>query len=873
MAGWQLDSARFAKEVFVPARAGWDVGRNLFRLFQLPLDVNDDELVEQAVRGVESHLKRSALAGVNAGVAGSLRHGFADYAATMRETSRRSAHRDQVRAERRDLAEQVRVDLRGMPALQPAELDALAARVASRFVRREVEELLAEARIAVREPVDLAVPPQPPQWSNLRLALRTLGRSGLAEYLAARGLGPRASAEDLRRTRATVDRSASGDALTAEETVLTAVGRMVAAGTLAEALRRELVEELTEAADQGPAALQRALARPEVRKRVAALGLPAVDDLAYALLCRVRPVGGADERWREEVRHAMTARDLRSALDILDVRSGLPPDLVDLRTRLRAELAEVAAQLTAAIAEERGGDTETAAVRYQTVLRTCQDPAAEEGLRRCLPPAPAVASARVEGDRVVVSWTAAPVRAGEPTYRVVRRADAGRHAGRSELTGAVGTTATTFVDTDPPAGTPLGYEVSTVRAEVASARAAVAPSVVVLRAVDGLVAEVDDAEVRLRWRLPDGALGARVRRTGGPGGADPASPVDVSAATTTAYDPTVTSGHHYTYAVEAAYDQGGTRTYAAQVTVEAHPQAPPDPVTDLTLHEQEGGTALVRWTPPLQGRVELRQVLTAPPTSGTILAADADLGEAVPAVRREAGGVRIVLPADGRRRWLVPLTVAGELGAVGAAVEHDRRLPPVVDLQAHAQGPIVRLTWVWPGRAGEARVLVRVGAPVEGPHDPAAAVHRISAAVYGQSGFRVPGQPGVAQWFAVGVTAYDDGREVYGPLTQVTLAARPTARYAIRPAGRGRRRLVVTGAAPLPAVQLRYRVTSPPLRRDEGESLLTLTPSTADDETMSAEFDLPRARPLHLRAFALDVATDLVPDHPEQLRVDRGWWR
>jgi hypothetical protein len=137
----------------------------------------------------------------------------------------------------------------------------------------------------------------------------------------------------------------------------------------------------------------------------------------------------------------------------------------------------------------------------------------------------------------------------------------------------------------------------------------------------------------------------------------------------------------------------------------------------------------------------------------------------------------------------------------------------------------------------------------------------------------LPARPGFAQWYAVAVTAYDDGREVHGPLTQVVLAARPIARYAIRPAGRGRRRLVVTGAAPLPAVQLRGRVTSPPLRREEGDPLVTVTPATAHDESMSAEFDLPRERPLHMRAFALDVATDLVPDHPEQLRVDRGWWR
>ena len=45
MAGGQLDTRRFAEEVFVPVRDGWDVGHNLFRFFQLPLDVSDDAVM------------------------------------------------------------------------------------------------------------------------------------------------------------------------------------------------------------------------------------------------------------------------------------------------------------------------------------------------------------------------------------------------------------------------------------------------------------------------------------------------------------------------------------------------------------------------------------------------------------------------------------------------------------------------------------------------------------------------------------------------------------------------------------------------------------------------------------------------------------
>jgi hypothetical protein len=865
MAGWQLDARRFADEVFVPARDGWNVRNNLFRFFQLPVDVHDDELVEQAVRGVESYLKRSSLAGVHATVASSLRQNFSTCATTMRETARRDQHRAQVLAERRAFADQVRKAMGDMPALRVDELDDYVARWKSRFVRREVEEALAKAHIAVRDPVELVVPAPLPRWADVRLPLLALGHSDLAEYLAVRKLGPGATTADVRQVRMALDRTASGDARTEEEIVLTALEQMVSAGTLADALRRELIDELTNVAEQGKAALDAALARRDVGRRVRDLGFPEGDELAYALLCRIHPVGGADKRLRVEVQQALACRDVRTALALLVGQGSLPLDLADLRLRLQADLTEVDAGLAAAATLE-ATDPEAAAARYLAVLRIACEPDAESGLHRCRPPAPPSATARVEGERVVVAWAAAAVRAGDPQYRVVRRVDAGPHAGRTEL---ATTSDTTALDPDAPAGTAVAYEICTVRGDVTSVDVVSAGPVVVLRAVSGLAAESGDDEVRLRWQLPYAAVGVRLRRTGdGP-------PVELAAATTTAHDPTARSGRHYTYAVEAAYDRDGERSFAQAVTVVAHPQRPPDAVTDLALTEEPGGVAVVTWTPPDNGIVQLRLVHRPPPAASTILlTAEAELGEPLRVLRREPAGVHVALPADGRRRWVVPVTVAGELGVVGAAVEQDRRLPPVADMHAVRQGHMVRLSWRWPGRTGEARVLVREGGPVQGPRDAGANLVRITRAMFEQSGCRLPDHPEADAWFAVSLTAYDDGQEVHGPLVQVMLAARPRARYAIRPAGRGRRQIVVTGSA-LPPVELRYRVAYPPLRRDEGFAIVTVRPTTVDATAMAAEFALPKGRPLHLRAFAADPdhELELVPEDPEQLRVDRGrWW-
>jgi hypothetical protein len=861
MDGWKLDTKRFADEVFVPvAREDWDVGSNLFRFFQLPIDICDDALIEQAVRGVDGHLKRSSLAGVHANVASTLRHGFTAHATTMRETARRDAHRRQVLAERRLFVEHVRADMREMPALQVAALDELAGRWRAQLVRREIEELIAEAGIAVRDPVELVAPPLPSRWSDVRLSLRTLGQTDLWDFLGSRRLGPDASPADVRRVREALDRTGSGDALIAEEKVLTEIGRLASAGALADALRRELVDELANAAERGRAVLDTALARPDVRRRIRALGLPDADELGYALLCRASPAGAGDARWRDDVQQAVVAREPRTALDILEIQGTLPADMIDLRDRLRADMAAVTDGLAAAAALE-ATDPEGAASRYLSVLRIAREAEAEAGLRRCRPPAPPSAGARVEGDRVVITWESAPVRAGDPAYKVVRRVDHGPRAGRTEL---AATPDLSVVDTDAPAGVPVHYEVSTVREGATSGWGAGAGPVVVLRAVSGVVAEVGDGEVRLRWRLPDGAVGVRLRRSEG------GRPVDLPAGTTAAHDTGVTSGRRYTYSIEAAYASG----HAAAVTVDAHPQRPPAAVDDLVLTDEPNGVAVVRWTPPDDGDVVLRLDDRPPPAPGTILmAADADLGAPVRVLRRDPDGARILLPADGRRRWLVPITVSGEIGVVGDAVERDGRLPAVKGLRAVRQGNVVRLSWEWPPRAGEARVLVREGGPVDGALDPAATVVRISRAVYDQAGCRVPHRPGVDVWVAVGLTAHDDAEPVHGPLRHVGLPARSVAHYTIRPGGWGRWQIVVSGSPGLPRVQLRCRVTYPPLRRDEGVELVTVQPENSDATTMTAEFDLPRGRPLHLRAYADPDSVELVPEDPEQLCIDRRrWW-
>ena len=727
-----------------------------------------------------------------------------------------------------------------------------------------MEEALTAAGIEVRDPVRLEVATLPTGWQDLRRKLRRLGRRTLAAYLDDRGLTAGATAADVVRKRNALDRTARGELLRAEQAVLTAVERLVSQGSLAATLRRELIDELVEAAEDDAAALDAMLDRPGVLARARALSLPERADLAYAVLCRARPLGTERSTWRADYDQAVAARDLRGEVEVLASQPNLAPEWADVLTRKRAELAALDAELAAAATEE-ATDPEAAAARYLAVLRTAQEPAAETGLARCHPPAPDGASAQVEGDRVRVEWGPAPVRAGSATYRVTRRVDEGPRAGR-ELVEE--TAQTGVVDADPPGGVPVRYEVTTVRAGAASVGAGATPAVVVLPAVRDLAADPGDDEVRLSWTLPEGAVGVRLRRQ------HDTARVELPAGTTTAHDPTAHSGEHYVYTVEAAYDVGGERRHATPAVVAARPQAPPDAVGDLSVVEDADGTsAVATWTAPAAGAVELRVTHRPPPQAGTLLRADARLGEPATLLGRDPAGVRVELPTDGRRRWVVPVTVAGNLAAVGRAVEHDRRLPAVTGLRAVRQGDEVRLTWEWPPRAGEARVLSRAGHRVTGPTDPQAGVVRITRARYERSGCRLPVEPGAEAWFAVCVTAYDAGEEVHGPITQMSVATPAVVSYAIVPAGRDRRRLDVTGPSPLPAVQVRVRAKLPPLTPDDGVAVLTLPPPDPDATTMSAPFDLIPGRQLHLRAFSLRAGVELRPEDPRQLRVERGWWR
>lgn len=862
MQNWELDRRRFAEEVLVPARDHWDPAENWFRFCQLPLDTDDPALIRRALDTVRIRLNRLQLGGVHAETAKYLATRIDEATAVLLDPTRREAHRRTVREALRALGERVRAELGDMPAV-PAWVIERITRSSGHPTEGDVRGLLIELGIAEREPAELDVPSVTGPF-QLTSALRLLRFSSLGEYLRSpeRQLGADPTDRALDEWRAVVNSRLGGDELTAEERIITALRRWRSEGQLRDVLRQDAVEALSRTAARGREPLEAELRRPGFRTYLADLGLPDVDELAYAVLCRTRfPKGGASARWQKDVDHAFAHRDLRMAMALLDARADLPPALARRRAELTDELAEIDRQLAEARQLEES-DPEAAAARYAAVLGRCLDPEAEAGLRRCRPAPPRSARADTEGDVVRIEWAASTARTGTITYTVARRDGTPVATGTPDLVALDGT---------PPSGVALVYTVTTLRDGIPGEAATTQP-VTVLRRVTDLDLVPGDGVVEIRWTLPDGALDARVTRI--EEGASGSETV-VGDARSGLRDDTARTGSTYEYRVSARYRVGDSTSYAEPVNGRARPQAPPKPVGDLHA-ERDGDGVVLSWTDPPDGVVRIL-LLTSEPRepAGRTLSRSALDGFGAEVRGRPVGtGLHIQAPPPGHRYWFLPVTVVDDLATLGTAVRYDVRLPAVTDLSATAQGPHVRLSWTWPPGTAEARVYRRQDAPITGPGDPAAeVVRRVTQAGYDRAGCHVPAPAGEC-WFGVGLVALDGGEELAGPVEQRAVTGPRELTYEIRPVpGLGRRwdRLVELHAerGTIPAVQIRARADLPPLRQNDGEELTRFPAPGPDATSLRGEFRVvPEGRTVHLRAFALDAPdVVLVPSHPDQLRV------
>jgi|GEM_PF-6935837 len=861
-----FDAARYVEDVIKPIQQGWAPARNFFRGYQLSPTAGQAD-VEQALEVLPRQWGTPELRQYGQACE-RLRACHPKAVQVLGDRDLRAGHRAAVDRDQRSLATVVCHHLHGAPGMTATAIDVLVRQSAGRWSRPDVLAALAANKAGEREPVEeLPATPEPKRWSTLVNCLADVPHDRLWDYLTCTpglaGVDTTATQIEARRHRL----RSRGHRATAETTVLKLVELWLEEPGLAAVLRHELISELAAEVLLGYGAV-RELASADPERCAAARLQHDPDVLSYAVWCA--RTGG--DPWERDYTAAIAERRLVAALAVLTTRP-LPRPWIGIRDTLR----DTVERLTGELARTRkleDGSPEEAAAAYLAIRRELSDPAIDAGLLRCRAAPPESVTARVDDDRVVVTWTASRSAAGRIGYRVAR--------GATVL--AMDTTVLSITDS-PPVAVPCVYTVSTTRDGVPG-EPATSAEVAVLPEVQQLTASAELTAIRGQWRLPREASGVLITRT------DPAGTVIVLPADgqDSFVDHGVLPGTRYFYLVRAVYPAPtGTRGHghSAGLWVSAECPGKPVPVTDLWA-VLVGELVDLGWTPPPGGHVAIHvPVSGAVPPPGIVPAASAgvagrvataddggrdrrcgvfevDVAGQVVAVER-AGRARVAAADLDGERVLVPVTVLGAWAAIGEASTIDVPLQAVTGLHAERFGPQVRLRWQWPRWAQDARVLWRVGTPLTSHLDREAAAMDVSRVAYAGRGVRIRADSPGEYWF--GVCVMDRGQ--FGPMQTVVSRGRPEVRYTVQRIPwfrQGTHLVTVDGVNPLPEVAVIAKSGVRPLALDDGVEVGRLPGgATSSVRRLSVPERLPR--PVFLRAFALDEAVLLRHPDPRDLIV------
>ncbi|KAA2261292.1 hypothetical protein F0L68_17725 [Solihabitans fulvus] len=868
MTGWAFDEPRFVEEVLKPVHEGWPPEHDLFRVYLLPMDINDSGIVRTALAEVQRQLGRQHFRAFRQ-ACDRLRTQHPAASELLTDSRRRNAHRAEVAAEAGRLTSSLRHRLNGAPGLPSSEVNALVKASDGALTRSAVRASLAASGARELDPIELPPASAPSRWPQLRNNLTRLRFSSLWDYLAdTKELGGPATTGAQIATRRGKLRAARNEDSVAEITVLKLVELWLPEDGLITVLRHELIGALGREAGFGYPEVERATSN--ATDRLAALRLPQDPRaVAYAVWCtRWHRPADRMANWAEAYQSALLDRQLRAALEVLRGQPELPAEWQRQRDELGARLAVLDDELARAKSLERT-DVEGAVAAYHKVRAELTDPAVDIAVERCRPAPVSRVDARATRSQIVVTWAPTSSSAGRISYRVVRHGPDALDEATSVLADEVAICMVT--DPDPPGGVPLTYAVFSLRDGNPSADATTSASVTALPGVDQLELEGRPDAILGRWRLPSGAAGVTVSRTTA---GTSAGEVIVSKTHRGGFvDHQVRPGVTYDYRVRAEYrPAGGPVAWADPVLASATCQETPVAITDLRVEFDEGDL-LATWTPPARGEVEIRELRRAEPTPDRAVVPVSTAGRYGSVLRstgvRNSGQLRGRPSTSSSQFVLLPITVLGDLAAIGVPCEVDARQTSVRGLQLDRLGATVRLTWEWPAGVAEVLVVWRASGPPQGPGDPAASRTEVTRVSYDSAGVHLSVAGGGDYWFGV-CTAFPggDGKQ-YGPLTSVRESMTGEARYEVRRASllsRGKRVLTVDGADVLPDMVLVGKTGTRPMNQDDGVVLLRLSSGPAP---VKGQFVLPAdlRRPVHLRAFSLDAAVVLVPTHLDQLVV------
>jgi hypothetical protein len=604
-------------------------------------------------------------------------------------------------------------------------------------------------------------------------------------------------------------------------------------GELDALLLSEVAEPLRQLARAG--FLQRGMA-----SQAAELGL---DEDEAGLIAAAVLAPDTLEALRQQVTNELAAGRLRGAQQL----AGGLPATDPLRERLAALDAEVSELIRRAGTE----GPEQAARLLAEAVNLARDDTSLSGQLAALPPLPPrQATARLDGDRIVVTWMPSPDGPsldGGVQYRVMRGQDL-PPASPDEGTAVVTQTGQYRAeDTAAPPGAELFYSVFASRGGQAWSPPAVTPPTMFTPDVTDVSVLAAETSVAVTWQPHPGADHILVVRDQdrAPQGLDDGTPVEAVRCGFT--DTGLRTGTEYYYRIVTAYRTPGGQRLSGGVVERAVAEPTPEAVTDLEITGPTDGMVVARWTPPPYGQVRLALGGKPPPwTAGAQLrpgeTARLRIVSGVP--RRDPGGreaLKLRLPPG--RHYLLPLTMGRNVSVVGGATEV-RLAEPVRGLSARRMHDDVRLAWVWPAGATDALVRWPGGE------------HRCSRRVYNDEGGTAITVGADEAAIEVRALYPEPGGRLRSPGAQIRVPARGVAvRYRIRRASRWRpqQRLIELSAEreiQLPAL-LVVQSTGPYAPDDpaDGETVLRAAPRPivpGQPVTLAVEVT---ARPVWLACF------------------------
>lgn len=637
---------------------------------------------------------------------------------------------------------------------------------------------------------------------------------------------------------------------------------------------------------------KRAALVDEVKKA----GAPDGEDLISQLVRNA--TGRGPSRLEAEQRSQVAlAAQLRSERRLVEARTvlgavaGVAPglDLGGGRTPPHL-LAEIDAEIGAAApclrtaAQVESSDPDRAYDLYEEALRLVSDfDEARQGLARCRPSPPSELRVEAAARSIQLKWKASRSR-GVITYRVQRKEGAQPNSPQDgTLVAELADLAAE--DTKVGPGCHVFYAVFASRNGIWSATAPSAGPVVYFAEAEQFKLTSGDRFVQGSWSpIAPTAKRVKVLRYDQEPDAGKQS-VEVPIAGCAFVDRGVSNDRTYYYRLVVEYrDSRGEPLFSKGVVEIARPARPPEPVALFPV-VVDGAQVVVRWPAPGHGTVTVLRLQQPPPWPGGTIRPIREVSALGPSITARTPTEAIDNAVGGRTAYYLPVTVSGDLAAVGTGQRYVF-LDDIKSLTPHDFGTYLQLQWEWPEGCEEVLIVWRSDRYPTGPTDTSAMSHRVTKSAHiEKGGFQIVKPAPSPYRFVVFAASSIDGAILYssgsGPGCRAEIRTRLPVdlSYSLSRSWIRRRAFTLTLTAAeavddLPEIVVVARRGDIQPVRPDNEVVVTLVRGLkiAAHGSASHRFNLDGVRPpVYLRAFFRDPVAyqrfRLGDPSPDQLKV------